>query len=247
LRSRVNSTVSDVSRKLGRGAEAVEGILNRWGHESVDWGSLKALGVVGRDEIALKKGHRDFVTIVSAQPPGGALTVPDRSKETVKGFVASIPDRLKATLTRACTDRDEGCINAVREVLPHACVVIDRCHVAKAYRACADQLRKQELERLKAALPNAEHAALKGTLWPFRKPWADLSPEEHEKLNRLFTLAPALKAAHGLRAILTFIFDAPLSQAKARDDLKGWASLVKESGLTCLTASSRPWTSASTR
>ena len=48
----------------------------------------------GLDEIALKKGHRDFVTIVSAQPPGGALTVlavlPDRCKETVKGFLASI-------------------------------------------------------------------------------------------------------------------------------------------------------------
>jgi transposase len=198
---------------------------------------LPTLGVLGVDEIALKKGHRNFVTIVSAQPPGGALTVlavlPDRSKETVKGCLASIPDRLKATLARACTDMEDGFTNAVREVLPHARVVVDRFPVAKAYRACADQLRQQELKRLKAERPQAEHAALKGTLWPFRKPWADLSPEEQEKLNRLFTLAPALKAAHGLREILTFIFDAPLTKAKARDDLEGWASLVKDSGLTC--------------
>jgi transposase len=36
-----------------------------------------------------------------------------------------------------------------------------------------------------------------------------------------------------LREILTLIFDEPLTQAKARDYLAGWASLVKESGLTC--------------
>ena len=76
---------------------------------------------------------------MSAQPPGGALTVlavlPDRCKETVKGFLASIPERLKATITRACTDMYDGFINAVREVLPHARVVVDRFHVAKAYRA----------------------------------------------------------------------------------------------------------------
>jgi transposase len=237
LRSLINSTVSDVSHKLSITAEAVEGMLNRRVAQAVDWASLNALGVLGLDEIALKKGHRDFVTIVSAQLPGGALTVlavlPDRCKETVKGFLASIPARLKATITRVCTDMYDGFINAAREVLPRARVVVDRFHVAKAYRACADQLRKQEIKRLKAELPKAEHAALKGTLWLFRRPWLDLNPEEQEKLNRLFVQAPALKAAHMLREILTLIFDAPLTKAQARDYLEGWASLVRDSGLTC--------------
>jgi transposase len=89
----------------------------------------------------------------------------------------------------------DGFINAAREVLPRARVVIDRFHVAKAYRACADQLRKQEIKRLKAELPKEEHAMLKGTLWLFRKPWADLSPEEQERLNRLLAHAPALPSS----------------------------------------------------
>jgi transposase len=237
LRSLINSTVTDVSRKERVSAEAIEGILSRKVRESVDWASLKALGVLGLDEIALKKGHRDFVTIVSAQPPGGALTVlavlPDRCKETVKDFLASIPERLKATITRVCTDMYDGFINAAREVLPCARVVIDRFHVAKTYRACADQLRKQELRRLKAELTKEEYAMLKGTLWLFRRPWLDLSPEEQEKLNRLFAHAPALKAAHLLREVLTLIFDAPLTKAQACDYFEGWTSLVKDSGLTC--------------
>jgi len=164
MRSLINSTVTDVSYKLGLTAEAVEGILNRRVAQAVDWASLKALGVLGLDEIALKKGHRDFVTIVSAQPPGGELTVlavlPDRCKETVKGFLASIPERLKATITRACTDMYDGFINAVREVLPRARVVVDRFHVAKAYRGCADQLRepRDQAAQARAAQRRASRA-----------------------------------------------------------------------------------------
>jgi transposase len=237
MRSLINSTVSDVSRKLRLGEEAVEGILDRQVAQTVDWASLKALGVLGLDEIALTKGHRDFITIVSARPADGELTVlgvlPDRCKETVKTFLASIPERLKTTVKRVCTDMYDGYIHAAREVLPRARVVIDRFHVAKAYRACADTLRKQELKRLKAELPAAEYATLKGTLWLFRKPWANLSPEEREQLDRLFAHAPALKAAYTLREVLTLIFEQPLSKARARDYLEAWASLVKDSGLTC--------------
>jgi transposase len=237
LRSLINSTVSDVSRKLGLSAEAIEGILDRQVAQSLDWASLDALGVLGVDEIALRKGHRDFITIVSARSVKGELTVlavlADRCKETVKQFLASIPERLQATVTQVCTDMYDGYINAVREVLPRARVVIDRFHVAKTYRACADELRKQELKRLKAELPNEEYAALKGTLWLFRRPWAALNPEEREKLDRLFAHAPALKAAHTLCEVLTLIFDEPVSKTRARAYLDAWASLVKDSGLTC--------------
>ena len=69
LRSLINSTVTDVSYKLSITAEAVEGILNRRVAQAVDWASLKTLGVLGVDEIALKKGHRDFVTMRRAPSP----------------------------------------------------------------------------------------------------------------------------------------------------------------------------------
>jgi transposase len=190
LRSLINSTVSDVSRKLDLGAEAIEGIVNRHVAQAVDWQRFSALGVLGLDEIALTKGHRDFVPIVSARLPQGELAVlavlADRCKETVKTFLASLPERLKTTVKRVCTDRYEGSIHAAREVLPRARVVIDRFHVAKAYRACADSLRhasipQQELKRLKAERPAAEYAALKGTLLRyrrglFRKPQGPLEP-----------------------------------------------------------------------
>jgi transposase len=242
LRSLINSTVSDVSRKHGLGEEAVEGMLDRHVAREVDWTRFTALRVLGLDEIALTKGHRDFVTIVSARAPDGELAVlavlPDRTKETVKAFLDTIPERLKATVKQVCTDMYEGYINAVREALPQAQVVVDRFHVAKAYRACADTLRhasipQQELKRLKAELPEAEYAALKGTLWLFRKNGADLSAEEREKLDRLFAHSPALKAAYTLRELLTEVFDTAPSKAQASVYLQGWCGLVEACGLSC--------------
>ncbi|WP_394752819.1 transposase [Crenothrix sp.] len=60
------------------------------------------------DEIALKKGHKDFVVIVSAINAQGEkhilAVLPDRKKDTVKAFLASIPVAVKTTIQRACVD-----------------------------------------------------------------------------------------------------------------------------------------------
>ena len=98
LLSCVNSTVSDVSIKEHLGYEAVRGIIDRYIAKGVDWATIKKLEVIGLDEIALKKGHQDFVTIVTSRI--GQETVllgvlKDRKKETVKQFLMSIPKRLR--------------------------------------------------------------------------------------------------------------------------------------------------------
>lgn len=56
------------------------------------------------DEIALRKGHRDFVVIVTARKDDrisilGVLA--DQEKDTVIEFLRSIPERLKKTITTA--------------------------------------------------------------------------------------------------------------------------------------------------
>lgn len=74
-------------------------------------------------------------------------------------------------------------------------VVVDRFHVAKNYRECVDHLRKQECRRFKKELSEAEYAEIQGVLWPIRKNRADLTDEEHKKLNRLFEYSSELKLA----------------------------------------------------
>lgn len=169
----INSSLTDVSRKEGVTYDDIEGVLNRQVENKVDWNSVEKITILGLDEIALKKGHKDFIVIVST-PIKSVIkilaTLPDRKKETVKSFINSIPERLRVTIKIACSDMYDGYINAVKETLGNRVkIVIDRFHVAKNYRKCIDSLRKKELKRLKKELTESEYKKLKGAMWALRK------------------------------------------------------------------------------
>ena len=233
----VNSTVEDVSIKEGVAYDCVLGVLERRISASVDWGQYTTLGVVGLDEIALKKGHRNFVVIVTARVAEGRLAIlavlPDRQKDTVIDFLRSIPERLKQSIHTVCCDMYEGFAEAVREELNHARIVIDRFHVARAYRDGLDDLRKQELKRLKEELPASDYKQLKGNLWAVRKKPADLTAEERRTLRLLFRYSPKLKLAYELQQQLTTIFDQHISPAAAKTKIRAWIKRVARSGLRC--------------
>jgi transposase len=59
----VGSTIIDVAIKNKLGPDALDGLVERHISAEVDWDRFESLGIVGLDEIALKKGHRDFVVI----------------------------------------------------------------------------------------------------------------------------------------------------------------------------------------
>jgi transposase len=236
LRLLINATVADAARKLRVSEETIDGILDRWIERAVDWDPWERLGVLGLDEIALKRGHRDFVTLVTVPVEGGGVEIlavlADRKKETVAAFLRAIPEPLRHTVERACTDMSEGFVNAIKEEIPWAEVVIDRFHVARAYRDGADTVRKKELKRLKHTLPKAEYAEITGAMWPFRKQPEDLKPEERALLERLFTYSPKIEAAYHLREDLTDLFERDDTKAGAKCAIRAWCKRVCQSGLT---------------
>lgn len=237
LRSLVNSTVADVSDKLGLGPDAVEGILGRWVSTTVDWSRLTTLETLGIDEIALTRGHGNYVAVISTRDAQGQVSVlavlPDRLKATVKAFLEAIPAPLKATIQTVCTDRYDGYTNAAYEALPGVTVVVDRFHVAQSYHDGVDQLRKQELKRLQQELPEAEYEPLKGLLWVVRQDWTVLSEEDQNRLLPLFRYSPALEQAYCLRQVLTGIFNSPFTKDRATAAIEGWCEQVRASGLRC--------------
>jgi transposase len=238
----VNSTVEDVSRKEEVGYDAVEGTLGRCVQTSVDWNQFTELGIIGIDEIAMKKGHRDFVAIITTQQSDGRVVLlgvlADRQKDTVRQFFERIPKHLWPTMKKVCTDMWEGYANAVTEFAAahdevSLEVVVDRFHVAKNYRECVDHLRKQECRRLKKELSEAEYAELKGVMWPIRRNEADLSVEEQEKLERVFSYSADLKLAYDFREELTALFESPLTKEEAQTAILEWQNKVSQSVLTC--------------
>ncbi len=217
--------------------DIVLGVIERKIDVGVDWSRYAVLGVLGLDEIALRKGHRDYVVIVTALVENDRIVLlgvlPDRQKDTVVEFLRSIPKRLQKTIHTACCDMYEGFTEAVREELKAARIVIDRFHVAQHYREAADELRKRELKRLKGELPEEVYKQLRGSMWAFRKNSADLKPEERKTLRLFFSYSPQSKLAYDLQKQLTDIFEQNISKADAKVKIRAWIKRVEKSGLTC--------------
>jgi transposase len=238
----INSTVEDVSRKEDLGYDAVEGAVARCIHTCVNWDEFTEIKVIGIDEIALTKGRKNYVAIITTQQDDGHVALlgvlSDRKKETVREFLETIPKHLRRTMQKACADMWDGYVNAVEEfVTAHADVsvevVVDRFHVAKNYRECVDKVRKKECRRLKAELPEAEYQEIKGVMWLVRKNNRDLTSAERKKLNLLFEYSPDLKLAYTFREELTSIFELNLTVADGKNRLLKWRDKVRLSVLTC--------------
>ena len=71
--------MQDVSTFLELGYDADKGIFQRWAKKTTAARQTKPLRVLSIDELALKKGHGNFVLVLSAPESGYDLEVlPDR-------------------------------------------------------------------------------------------------------------------------------------------------------------------------
>lgn len=237
LRCVVNSTLQDVKEKESLSYRTIQTILNRRVSKDVDWSCHDDLNILGIDEIALRKGHNDYVSIISSKSGSGKLTVlavlQDRKKADVKAFFESIPSALMKTVKQVCSDMHDGYVYAAIEVFgPHA-VIIDRYHVAKLYREPLDKLRMSEMKRIKTSVAAEEYARLEGMMWILRKKHECLSQADKDKLSLLYKHSPLLKKAHKLALKLTQIFNTHSNRSLAMAKINRWITRVEKSELTC--------------
>jgi transposase len=233
----INSTLEDVSRKHAIGVDALQGILDRNIACDVDWNAIERLEVIGIDEIALKKGHRDFVVVISAYINETLHVIGllgDRTKACVQEFFLSIPKRLRRTVQSVCSDLYQGFIGAAKAVFGkrvHICA--DRFHVAKLYRNGLEKLRKSEWKRLCHILSKEERKSFKNVHWLLRQRRADLNADERRMLNRLFRYSPKLQEAYEACESLTAIYESRLSKGQGKRKLRGWMERVTNRKLSC--------------
>ena len=237
LMSLIHSTIEDVCVKDAITRGCVQGIVDRYLSTGVDWSRYKTLGLLGLDEISLKKGYRDFVTVVTSRV-GDEVSIlgilKGREKITVIQFLKSIPKPLKKTVVAVCTDMYDGFIGAATEVfgvdIP---VIVDRFHVAQLYRKCFVQLRKAELGRLRKSLGVDKYRKLQPAIAILCRNNSFYKHEERRLLEPLFKLSPAIKAGHKLCCQLTAIFNSHISQKKALREINKWILLVEKAELAC--------------
>jgi transposase len=236
LLSIINSTVTDVSIKEDLGYHAIEGIIDRRVESEVDWKRIKSIGLLGLDEISLKKGRRNFVTIVTSRTEETRIlaVLKGREKETVKAFLMSIPKSLQKTIAGVCSDMYDGFVNAAKEVFgPKMPIIVDRFHVAKLYRECIRKLRSKELKCLKKTLSAEEYKKLKPAIRIMCQNKSYLTHEEQKVVEPLFQKSPLLRLAYRLCGDLTSIYNSHVDPATAHQKLNAWIQEVEASDLLC--------------
>jgi transposase len=177
------------------------------------------------------------MNIISARLNDGKIRVlvviEGRCKADIKSFFESIPSRLQKTVNSVCTDMHDAFVYASIEVFGPQAVVIDRYHVAKAYRKPLDKLRIKEMKRLKSELEHEEYSILEGMTWILRKQHECLSDTDKSKLELLYRYSPTLKNAHHYALKLTCIFNTHCKRKSAMAKINRWIKTVEKIDITC--------------
>ncbi|WP_163836066.1 ISL3 family transposase [Spartinivicinus ruber] len=233
----VNSTVADVSRKESVDYHVVEALIDRYVESEINYSIIQDLGILGIDEISLKKGYRDFVTLITYRVHDQVHllgVVEGREKRDIIRFLRTIPRRLRKTIRAICCDLYEGYMNACKAVFKDKVpIVADRFHVRKLYRKSLINLRKSELSRLKKLLTPTEYTALKPAIALLRKQKDHFTEAEKPIVEKLFKRSPKLKLAYQFSRELSAIFDSHITPEIARDKITEWIAEVTDSDLTC--------------
>ena len=187
-----------------------------------DWSEVTHLAL---DEIALKKGHNNYVVVILDLLSGVILDIlPQWDKAYLvnyfKGKGVAFCERIEVF----CSDMWKAYLKCAEQVFPNATIVADRFHFFQKCQEGIDHARNS----FRKQFPKA--AELKKLRWALRKNQENLTPKEQQKLDSVFAKQEyyLLRLTWDARNTLKDIFDAPLDVAQAEELIDQWIAAVKQ-------------------
>ena len=220
------NTISFVSSFECMGYDATEGIYYRQVNKKVV--TQKDIEILGIDEISMKKGHKDFVLVISDIGNKRVIEVlSNRLKESLDKYFDEMPQDVKIKIKQVSMDMWSPYRDSVAAKLPHAAIVIDRFHVMKNLNDCLTNTRREICRESN----EEDKAQLKGCRWILVKNMEDLTLEEQSKLDMVYETSQELKQAHVLKEEFRKIFEEEDNKENASKALEDWENRVVQSGL----------------
>jgi transposase len=205
----------------------VNRIFKKWATTSIKKADLFSnVRAIGIDEIALKKGHKDFVCVLVNLETGEVLDIiEDRTKANLIAYFKQLGSVFCEGIEVFSSDMWEGYINTAKEVFVNATIVVDRfhffAHLQKALDSCRKALRRQ--------FPDTEE--LKNIKWLFLRNRVNLAAKQREELDALLEnpayilLKETYEAKESFRAIL----EEDITPKQADEKLTDWTiSMIKK-------------------
>ena len=164
--------------------------------EDVRWGTVRAIfekyankelasrnmfghaTQIGVDEIALKKGHKNFVAVLVNLETGEIMDIlKDRSKSYLKAYFLGKGEGFCNQITCFCSDMWEGYLNCAKEVFPNATIIADRFHFFAYMNKEVDKCRRAMRRK------HPEDQELKNLKWTLLRPVESLPTQTLEELT----------------------------------------------------------------
>jgi transposase len=176
--------------------------------KKVDWSGTKRLSI---DEISQRKGHQDFVTVVSDIDRGRLLEVIDSHQQSdIIEALKQLPAEVRAQVEEVSVDMWGGFPKVIKTVFPNAKIVFDRFHVMKGVNTELNQIRLEM------------GMTLRGSKYILLKNGEDLSDKQKEKLAKILTHSQRLRLAYELKEEFRDIFETEQSVSEGKQQLLAW-------------------------
>ncbi len=189
--------------------------------------------VLGMDEIALKKRHKQYALVLSDLERRYVIAVlPSREQATLIGWVTTLSGEQRRAIRVVSMDMWRPYRAFVQQYLPQARIVADRFHVMKQLNDHLTKARRQIQREADAATK----AALKGCRWLLVRNRASLTPDQEEHLQQVLAASTELRIAYLFKEEFWLIFERIHDQQQARRFLEAWMLKVHFSGNQSLIA-----------
>jgi len=197
---------------------------------SLELSGLKRLGI---DEIALKKGQGDYVTVLVDLDKKELIDlVKSRQHKDIKEVLKGLGVKVLAQIEEVSIDMSGNYRSLAEKMLPNAEIVADRFHVAKLLGDELNRARNQEKrainkledkaeqEKLEAVLSNSKYALL--------KPEKNLTDRQKLKLNEVKKALPRLAQMHQQKEAFRDIFETAKSGTEGMLKIAAWMKKSQE-------------------
>jgi transposase len=217
-----NSSIERVSLQENIVWDTVQSIFKRYAKKELQFLEIYQPQRIGIDEFAIKKGHKDFATVIVDLDKGYVIDVLDfRTKEELIAYFKAKGSDFCSKITVFSCDLWDGFLSTAKAVFPNANIVADRFHVFKLLNDVLDKERKKLRYEFK---DDQDYKAIK---WLLFKHWEDLDDRQKRMLLKAFRKSTTLRQLYFTKNELRNIFESDYSKKQAREIVEQWMKQAK--------------------
>ena len=215
----LTSSCKAVAQEAWLNEATTKAIFKRWAKRTMRWQGAPRVRVLGIDEIALKKRHKQYALVLSDLERHCVIAVlPERSKERLACWFADLSTAERKAIRVVSIDMWEPYRQAVQAMLPHAQLVADRFHVMKQLNDRLTQMRRS----IQRQADEATRQVLKGSRWLLVNNRNQLTPEEETRLQEVLAASPQLRTVYLLKEEFRTICEKSQDRRQAERFLRAW-------------------------